>query len=395
MDYKFLYKIKYSERGNYDKIYYDRFNSISTFRYDFTVNDCPAFVVVTTELMKLISDIQRLDKELLIIENTLPTVALNSYKRKCLIDEVKQTNDLEGVASTRKEISDILDKKNTKNSRLTGIVQKYAMLLSNQTLPLSNCSDIRSLYDELVLEEVRTSDPDSVPDGDIFRKNKVYIKSGGNVIHTGVFPESSIVESFTALLASLQNPSYNSFINIAVFHYMFGYIHPFYDGNGRTSRFISSYMLSKLVEPIVCYRLSYAVKKDVKKYYKMFKLTNDPVNKGDITPFTIYFMELIKDILKELIGTFKDYDSRINYYFSKINGLNYINECNEVLSILVQNTLFDTQGLTSKYLQEILSKSDTTMRKIIKELENDGFVSHTNTRPYYYNANLEKLNDIE
>ena len=47
--------------------------------------------------------------------------------------------------------------------------------------------------------------------------------------------------------------------------FLFAYIHPFYDGNGRTNRFISSYVLSHSFSPIVGYRLSYSVKERIEK----------------------------------------------------------------------------------------------------------------------------------
>ena len=62
----------------------------------------------------------------------------------------------------------------------------------------------------------------------------------------------------------LNNDDINFLIRIAVFHYAFGYIHPFYDGNGRTSRFISSYLLSQRLEDLVSFRLSYTIKLNIK-----------------------------------------------------------------------------------------------------------------------------------
>ncbi len=34
-------------------------------------------------------------------------------------------------------------------------------------------------------------------------------------------------------------------VSIAVFHYLFGYVHPFYDGNGRMARYLSSIFCSE------------------------------------------------------------------------------------------------------------------------------------------------------
>ena len=59
-------------------------------------------------------------------------------------------------------------------------------------------------------------------------------------------------------------------VKIAVFHYLFGYAHPFYNGNGRTSRFISSYLLCNILNQSIALRISYTIKNDKNKYYKAF-----------------------------------------------------------------------------------------------------------------------------
>lgn len=397
MDYQWLYQIKYSEYDQYTTAYKERYESISTYHYDFKIGENPAFVVVNTEVLQIITRIQQLDKQLYALECNLPTVALSQFTRKCLIDEVKQTNELEGVASTRKEIKEVLDNKTDKNNRLYGIVQKYSLLMTSNKVPLSNCQDIRNLYDEFVLTEIMATNPEDIPDGDIFRKNYVYVKnkSTGKVIHTGVYPETKIIETLSSLLTILDNSEYNPFINIAVIHYMFGYIHPFYDGNGRMSRFISSYLLSEQLERLVGFRLAYTIKKDIKKYYKMFSLSNDKINMGDLTPFTIYFLELIETSLRELINRFTDQTKKLNFYYNKIyDNLSKSDEYKSALFILTQGTMFGYDGMSIKELSEAIEKSDPTTRKIVKQIEQDGFLVITKSRPVLYDVNLDKISDL-
>lgn len=395
MDYKWLYKIKYSDRENYEQEYKNRSKSLSSYRYDFNVHGYPAFVLVTPELMQLVYDIKTHDKELYKKQKQLPSVALESYMRSCLIDEVKQTNELEGVASTRKEINDILIRKNKTNTRLMGIVNKYALLLNNNDVPLSSCSDIRKLYDDLVLDEIKQSDSTSIPDGEIFRKERVYVKDNntGKVIHTGSYPESEIIESINSVINIINNQSYNSLINIAVIHYMFGYIHPFYDGNGRTSRFISSYLLSKELERIISFRLSYAIKKDTSGYYKIFKLTNDEVNRGELTGFVIYFMDLLRATLITLNSKLSDYINLLRYYGKILDKLNYDDLSLEILFILIQNTLFSEYGLSIQDICNISEKGDTTVRKSIKTMCDDGLLECDRSRPYKYKAQISKIDE--
>lgn len=397
MKYQYLYKVKYSDYNHYEQEYKERYNNISTYRYDFNVGINPAFVVITPEILQLITNIQSLDKRLFVLKTHLPSVALSQFTQKSLIDEVKLTNELEGVASTRKEIKEVLYNMSDKSNRLHGIVQKYALLITSDKVPLNNCRDIRNLYDDFVLTEVTNTDEKNIPDGDIFRKDNVYVKnkSTGKTIHTGLYPETKIIEVMSSLLSMLNNSEYNPFINIAVMHYMFGYVHPFYDGNGRMSRFISSYLLSKQIDRLVGFRLAYTIKKDIKKYYKMFDLTNDKLNKGDLTPFTIYFLELIEMSLMDLINYFSDQIKKLEFYDEKINEhLNQPIDHRKALFIAVQATVFGDDGIDVNELSIAIKKSVSTTRKIVNRLCDDGFLLKKKSRPVLYNANLDKISEL-
>ena len=109
--------------------------------------------------------------------NSFPSVAIEQYTNNCLIDEVILTNNIEGVHSTRKEISEILQdlSAHNKRNRFVGLVAKYAALERRITIPLKTCQDIRKIYDDIFYEEIKTTDPENLPDGEIFRKSVVEV----------------------------------------------------------------------------------------------------------------------------------------------------------------------------------------------------------------------------
>ncbi|MEG2246340.1 MAG: Fic family protein [Bacilli bacterium] len=399
MEYKLLSSLFYSDKKLYDETYNNRYNSESTYKFNFSINNNNAFVVLNNEILQKINKILELDKHLLNVTNHVPPIALSQYQRTCLIDEIKTTNDIEGINSTRKEISDILkDKKNeNQNKRLYGIVKKYEMLISDTTIDLSSCKSIRALYNELTLMDIMNDNAEHAPDGDIFRKDKVYIYNKHNkVIHSGLTPESEIIESMSQALDILNNENYNFFIRVAVFHYLFGYIHPFYDGNGRTSRFISSYLLSKKLENLVSYRLSYTIRNDLNKYYKIFNTTNDEKNKGDLTWFVLNFLDFIIISMKELCKTLLEKHDKINHFgdivFEKLGS---DEKLGAIAFILVQNTLFGDSGLSTQDISYFTKYSYNTTRKRLNNLAELGIlISIKEGNSILYTIDLELLEDL-
>ena len=177
MLYKNLEKYYYKSRDEYEEQYQWRFNCISVKKLDFSINGYQAFYVNTNEVTQLIYDIMQANRQLDDICTELPGIALQQYKRNKLIDEINLTNEIEGVHSTKREISDILDniKSKEKSLRLENLVKKYKRIMENEEISLNNCEDIRKLYDEIVLQEIIAVNPENAPDGEYFRKNAVSV----------------------------------------------------------------------------------------------------------------------------------------------------------------------------------------------------------------------------
>lgn len=220
MNYIPLSKIRYSDPKNYEKIYKERFTSPSSEHFNFSISGNEAFFIVNNELLSQITELYEMNTKLDSITKQLPNIALNQFTKKCLIDEIHLTNDIEGVYSTRKEIDEILSMtvpKSQKNNRIFGLVKKYEFI-GSENIPLKTCADIRNLYDELVLTEVLQQDSENAPDGKLFRKDiAVVMNKFQKIIHKGVYPESDLIEMMQISLDFLNNKNYTKFIRIAVF----------------------------------------------------------------------------------------------------------------------------------------------------------------------------------
>lgn len=397
--YKDLRTLFHISESDAKRIYEERFNCKDAVRLDFQIGENPAFYVMDSTVYELIIKAMKLDRDIDQIMGMLPRRAIDQYMNKCLIDEIVLTNGIEGVHSTRREIDDALEMlaEKDKTGRFLGIVEKYHALRTRERIPVETCADVRALYNELVLDEVVADDPNHAPDGQYFRRGPVSVLDAAQrPIHHGVEPESKIIELMNCALVALGNDSIPVLVRVSVFHFMFAYIHPFYDGNGRTNRFISSYVLSHNFNPIVGYRLSYSVKERIEKYYKGFSICEHPHNRGDLTPFVISFSELVVDAMESMLDSLREKQSDLADAVDAVNRAITTEEEDaglwRVAFILAQATLFSENGATTEELCAAAGMSEPTMAKKRKRIKELGFLRETRKgRQRFYSLDLGRM----
>lgn len=399
MAYDSLYKLFYSDSQKYKSEFQYRFNNKDTIHLNINIGESPAFILPTSEIYKLIISIERTNNDVNLICNKLPSIALNQFALRCLIDEIVLTNNIEGVYSTRKEISEILQNlsKHNKRERFSGLVSKYALLMTKNDVQLSDSNDIRKIYDDIFLDEIKENDCDNLPDGKIFRKSNVSVYSEtGKEIHGGVFPESKIIITLDNALAFLNNENIDYLIRISAFHYLFGYIHPFYDGNGRTSRFISSYLLSRQLNELIGYRISYTIKENINKYYKAFKISNHYNNRGDLTPFTEMFLSIINKSMIQLKEALEEKESKFSYYLGLIEKLPNMDSENmgNLYDVLIQAALFSNIGISIQELEEHLNVTYNTLHRRLKRIPETLLLVNQQKGKFFYLLNLKSVDEM-
>lgn len=399
MAYIPLYEIYYKQNNEWFPEYQKRFNNLFTKHLDITIKEfnrekefqlfyCHTEYIVTLQ-NKIMFDFLRLQK----LFNLLPGAGIDQFLKSCMIEEIQSTNEIEGVRSTRQEIREAIFAQGKYNPdvRLWGIVNKYNKIINDENIKLKTCEDIRNLYDDFILDEIKRNNTSDIPDGNIFRKNSVDIISGTQkTIHRGVYPETKIIDYMTKALQFLQDDSVSIFIRIAVFHYLFGYIHPFYDGNGRMSRFITSYFLSKNLHPTIALRLSVLIKQHKNDYYKLFENTNAQINCGDLTPFIIWSLEFIASAITSTYKLlFEKYElfSSLNQKLDEMLK-NEDKTTKRVYNILLQAAVFSDMGATSHEIVQTLKLSKRTIDARIKEIPNEILLADKTSRPYHYKLRL-------
>lgn len=350
----------------------------------------PAFLCYTGEILRLVEKFYKTYEQFLYTVNTVPPVVLYQFTRLSIVEEVKSTNDIEGVRSTKKEIREIIERKGTHYHRLQSVVHQYLELLGEEEIKFDTCQDIRNFYDDFTHQEITRENPQNRLDGSLFRREPVQIQAAtGKTIHQGLYPESRIIEALDQALRILHSEEYPLLIRLALFHYFFVYIHPFYDGNGRTDRFITSYFLSRKFHRLFAVRLSIYIKRNQSRYYHMLEEADSEKNRGDMTPFVMGFLDILIGSTEDTIGVLSRKNEQMRKYESRIDAFQLKDKLlKEIYITLLQAALFYGEGISMADLMKVTGKNRGTIQKRIDEIPGNHLIVTKAGKRNYYKLNL-------
>ncbi|WP_341300450.1 Fic family protein [Lysinibacillus sp. FSL H8-0500] len=345
------------------------------------------FYVNTHELMTLNNQVLLNSSKISYLVSKLPKVVIQPYFEKLIVNEAQSNNEIEGIRSTKKELKEALNASKlseSKNKKFIGLMKTYSHI--DKIEPFSNIEDFRKLYDDLVSDEIKDDDK---PDGKFFRKGYVEVNDGVSTTHVGVLTEEKIIEYLVNLINFLDNEDHPELYRYMVSHYFYEYIHPFYDGNGRTGRLIVGSYLSRYLERYSAITFSYAVNKDKNKYYKSLEEIPTTLNQGDMT---FYLINMLSLLIKGQNGIIEDLElnlmklERIYAYFKTDYWKEKKSEASDFMKTMVMiNVFVDNQ--VSFSIQELMKSSKLSRHvidKAMKELEDEGYIEKISRNPKVY-----------
>ncbi|WP_291255368.1 Fic family protein [Fusobacterium sp.] len=324
-------------------------------------------------------------KEIMALDSELPNAAKFACINDIMTNEITKTNGIEGIHSTKKEIYESMEQK--KNTRYSGIVNKYTQIVLNNIENIDSPEQIRKMYDDIFSEDI-LKNPENKLDGVLFRNGRINVSNGTSNIHSGDPSENTIVEHISDLIKFMNRKDIPSLIKASIVHYYFEYIHPFYDGNGRFGRFLFSMYLARKIDIYTGLSLSYSIFGDRKKYAELFLNTSKVKNYGEVTFFVIGMLNFIVNGQESIIQMLKDKILKLNYAEKYIKSIEYsFNlseiECN-ILFIYIQNYIFAKENSLSdkellKYVEGI--KSIQTLRRHLDNLTDLGLIDLNSKKP--------------
>lgn len=365
------------------------------------------YYIPTMKTIDLISSISKDDIILMQLYDNLPKLAQKNFLIDMLSSELHSTNLLEGVRSSKEELvftaKEVLEPKedNEELLRFHNVLKSYKELQIGNLKRPKDIKDIRKIYDEITVDGV---EEENYPDGKYFRSEVTYVYTSGlKEIHRGIISSSGTEEYIIFIMNKLlyflnSDTKCNELVKNAIFHYYFGYIHPFYDGNGRTARFISSIYLKENYSWLTALSLSQGSNDNRSLYLKAFDSTNQVSMQGELNFFVDSFLEVLnngQNILKENLQT---KIILLEEAFNKIENDSNIKEDRDLIDIMkvaIEMYLFDPHNdyidveLLQK--QENLDYTNQTIRKKLNKLYENKLLNKISKNPVRYTLNPDYL----
>lgn len=350
-----------------------RRTSPSTFDLAIELGNNALFVAVPRELSTLNQRVLERERKITKLMQSLPGLAGNEVLRSLVIDEVVMSNNIENIHSTRVQIEHALsanDAEKPQVKRFREFAKLYIDLSYGQYSRPKTIEDIRAIYDKVMADE----HIEYPPDGKLFRKDPVTISDGLKAVHQGIAPESAIIEALEAMLALVDSREVPELYSALVSHFIFEYIHPFYDGNGRMGRYLLSLFLERPLSKPTALSLSRVIAENRNMYYHAFQTAEDPLNHGELTFFVMTMHELILKAQNELIDRLEANVAALSTIRRSIETIRKNKEFTdkdiEIIYLLAQQAVFGIEADAS--LDELalaVDRGTQQTRKYISNLE--------------------------
>jgi len=165
------------------------------------------------------------------------------------------------------------------------------------------------------------------------------------------------------------NDDENSLWKMALLHYQFESIHPFYDGNGRTGRILNILylILKNYLDTPILYLSSYIIKHK-NDYYTLLQNTRA---KANYEPWILYILNGIEETAKQTLGKIRAIKELLESTLEDAKRKNP-----KIYSKELIETIFENPYSKIDFLVKKLRINRKTASKYLKELEKEKFLTH-------------------
>ncbi len=338
--------------------------------------------IETKRVLKRLSSAHRALAELKGVASTIPnenilinTLGLQEAKDSSAIENIITTHDDIYKADLNLEGFKSLNAKEVQNY-ISALKKGFALISKKKILTNNDIIEIQS-----ELEKNKAG----------FRKlpgTALKNATTGETVYTPPQEYSEIVDLMSNLEQFINDDTMSDFdplVKMAIIHYQFESIHPFYDGNGRTGRIINVlYLVMKDLLNLPILYLSRYIILHKGDYYKLLQEIRETDNWEN---WLLFMLNAVEQISKETIELIKEIRELIFEYKNTLRN-NYKFYSQDLL-----NNLFKHPYTKIEFIERDLGVSRITAAKYLNELSKDGLLrkEKLGTGNYYINEKLMNL----
>lgn len=224
----------------------------------------------------------------------IPTYALKSIKESLSLEWTYNSNSIEGNTLTLQETKLVLEE---------GFTIKGKSL--REHLDALNHQEAISYVESLISDNYHLKESDILKVHELVMTNIEkefggrYRNSGVRIAGANFTPPHAlkVYDYITELIDWVNQSDLNILLKSTIFHHRFVWIHPFFDGNGRTVRLVFNLLLMQAGYPPAI-----ILRNDRKKYYDALNLANN----GNYSKLYLIVMQAVERSLNIYLGALKN-----------------------------------------------------------------------------------------
>lgn len=335
----------------------------------------PDIDIETNAVLKQLAKAHRYLAELKGIVKTIPNE--NILINTLTLQEAKDSSEIENIVTTHDDLykeNIFIDTHNPATKEVINYAQglKHGFqIVRNEKLLLNK----HIIAIQEILEENKA--------GFRTQAGTKLVNSQGQTVYTPPQHPDEVISLMANLEKFINDNDFSELdplLKMAIIHYQFESIHPFYDGNGRTGRIINILylVLQGLLDIPVLY-LSRYITQNKAEYYQVLQGVR---TNNDWESMVLYLLKGVEvtaqqtiDLITDIKNVMQDYKIRIRTELPKIYSQDLI------------NNLFKNPYTKIEFLQNDLRVSYLTARKYLELLSEKGYLLKVQIGKYSYYIN--------
>ena len=303
----------------------------------------PPFTI-TDEILRLVSEISERVGELnVMLGERMPSPMLRKENQ---IKTIHSSLAIEHNSLSLQQVTDVINGKHVLGApneiqEVKNALQAYQLM-----------QDLDAFQEKDLLRAHGLMMADLVDNAGRYRKGSVGVFAGEQCIHMAP-PADNAPFLMADLFEWISTTDTHPLVSSCVFHYEFEFIHPFMDGNGRMGRYWQTMLLSRWKGIFAWLPVETIVKQHQQDYYDAIAQSD---SQGNSTIFITFMLRCILQTIKEQ----QKVTDKVAY------------KVTDKSEDKLLNIIRATPAITIRQLMQMLSLSDSGVRKILRRLQQQG-----------------------